>query len=765
MSSSCAYRFLFLIAFLCYARVEALGENRIFQIRHALSGDTLAITATRRVERSYRPGFPLSFWVEDAAWENPLANGLDPDGVDATGSPLERQALLEDFARFVEQTLVAPLESSQFSFLNPDNASLDGLHFLLLDVPDGFSDDPAEDQRKGSAVLARLDPDDLSSLKGLNNMNLVQIDLNPGTLGRSLVSGIEWDRSLYEIARVLGRLLFYQRHGEDEVWLEEGFNQYVAYRLLNQKPGHQSSQRVLDAPTVYPSEVNVYGENPYLVYPGFTFLRSNLDRVFFFETPRDLQDNRDFSRFRGFSYLFFTWLFHRMGGNFLTQLSDGDRFFQNVLLSNASGVEALAEPIQAAGLQFPDLLEEFQLSLLSTYREGLIGFSCCNISRPAGFTNMVEIETSSPQIVTTLERFQAHALRMKGQNTSSIVSGTLGFPASLAGMRVLGIQKDSEGDWFLESSPSREAILATTLTSSAILSLGYENPGVEEKLLLTLNTSDGRRQYQASATTRVLTRGLVLLASNQNFGTVSTAIEIDAADLPITATTVPIRVTVNGAGVFEIKVTNTTTSPLIWSLLPVGSTTGISLNGHGAVKLSQSRASLSTTVLGGGTSLIQRAQSSLNLVILHEVARSAEMELVFSVYSGELLPAGSGSGTSGGTPISEEEYRRLAGGGGGGCFVVTAASGGSEHWLVRFFCRIRDEVLLRNDWGTWMMECYYHHSPALARTIQGSDALRMLAWILLIPFGLLGILLFHPWLILALGIGWYNIRGKSCSVF
>jgi hypothetical protein len=71
---------------------------------------------------------------------------------------------------------------------------------------------------------------------------------------------------------------------------------------------------------------------------------------------------------------------------------------------------------------------------------------------------------------------------------------------------------------------------------------------------------------------------------------------------------------------------------------------------------------------------------------------------------------------------------------GGGCFIATAAFGTSAVHEINILRSFRDNFLMRGDSGQKFISFYYRISPAVAKAVEKSPALKLATRVMLAPF-------------------------------
>ena len=248
-----------------------VGSVRDFEVVTQPLATVNTVTATVRASTTVRPGLDITFWVEDTVWNSQQLNGLN------LSTPSDRQFVVDEFADWLTRVLMPKLEGSFFNLVEVNNSSSPGLNILILDIQDDF-------ENSGSFIGASFNPNDQSLTSGLNGMNLIYLDVNPGTLGSALVSGVSKRETYIELVRAISRLAQFQRDPTEEEWIREGLAQMMVYRFLNQEVFPNSLSRIIDAPNQGITEISNYLQDISAIRPTYVLDEQNINRVQVFQT-------------------------------------------------------------------------------------------------------------------------------------------------------------------------------------------------------------------------------------------------------------------------------------------------------------------------------------------------------------------------------------------------------------------------------------------------------------------------------------------------
>ncbi len=691
-------------------------------------GQVLSISAMVRATATLRPGLDLSVWVENSLFEGTTANGLNSllNPVSVEG---DRQSVLDDFAEWMKSVLVPSMEGTLFEIQEVTGSQSPGLNILLLDIQDGFED-------KGSFVGAHFLPQDQDPAGGWNGMNILYVDLNPGTLGIAQHALVNKRRTYMELTRVLSRLIQYQRDSTEENWVKEGISQYSVYRFLNSVNFPRSSSKILDAPTASPVEVNAYLQDITRMRAVFPFKDSDLDRVRIFQNPREPADNKDFEYFRGFSYLFFTYLFQRGDGDFRSRVSDGDRLFREILDQPLDGIEGLDLALSSRALgTFSELYKDYFLALqlpttetkynLESYRVPLLDL----LAYPL-------LDDPNDPPVLLVQAFQPSIVRV--ENPSGTTQREIHFsaPSGIGKSDVKVLRKDAAGNPRVETIILNDSVFE------------FLPPGVE-KWVFMLNLEQDSRNYRIQQIESRFTQEVPfsLFLSDSAKSTVSktevepaTPFPIDTSLVPTSSTTSNLLITLSQAGIFELYIENSSNFPVSLSLEDSVITTQITLEVR-----SESLASLSSLVpVTDEKVVILREGSRSRIAFYNENTQPVTVSLFVSAFDSELFSDLGQSASSLSAGLTAEQLQAIAGGGAGGCFVATAAYGTKNHPIVLILNRFRDEILMKFKSGRDFVNLYYLFSPPLAGVIAESSFLKLFIQLLLVPLTLFTLVLLNP---------------------
>ncbi len=680
------------------------------------------VTATVRAATTVRPGLELTFWVEDSVWNTQQMNGLN------LATPSDRQFVVDEFADWVTRVLMPKLEGSFFNLTEVNNSPSPGLNILMLDMEDGFQD-------SGSFIGASFDSNDQNLTSGLNGMNLIYLDVNPGTLGSSLYSGVSKRRTYIELVRALSRLAQFQKDSTEEEWIREGIAQMMVYRFLNQEVFPNSLSRIIDAPNQGIDELDDYFQNISSMYPEYELAQQNINRVRVFSNPRDPRDNSDGPAFRSFHYLFFTNLFHKAGGSFQTRVTDGDRFFRDLMIQSKDGLEGLQIVLNQYNLgSFEDLYVNFVLSLVVRTTENQYITPAINLSR-FSFVNYDLANTLPSSFISRLTSFGVDVKRVQNTSSADQYEIQMIIPSGLGQSKIYLLREDVNGNSYVEKQLTIEDLKELLL------------PGVEKQALiinLDNQTKDFLTQLVRSDLSNPSPQVLEPNSSGE-FGANTSAIVLSPEQVSTvlsTGVSGTIDLSFSASGVFSLPFSNNSSSTLRLSLPNNIVTTAITMDFHNETKLSVN----SLIPVTGERFLLLSGNSSTQIIFMNENTIPVTVSLTYDVVDSSLFPILDSPSTveSSSTALSQEELEKLAGGGAGGCFIASASFGNYKHPFVEILCLFRDKYLLSNTVGQNVVAWYYLNSPALAKIISSSKSLQLLGQLLLLPLVIFALIMLNP---------------------
>lgn len=693
-----------------------VGDQRDFNVPDTISGQIETFSASVRYAINVRPGLDLTIWVEDSVYQSTSLNGLNQTG---KGDLLQdRTNAIIEFATWLKTVLLPGFENSFKTFSEVNNSPSPGLNFLFLDLKDDF-------KTKGSYFASHFSPLDQEPSTGFNGMNLIYLDVNPGTLELEIEPNITKLTFYREIVRTLSRLLQYQSDSTEEVWIQEGISQFMTYRLLKEKSFPSSQSLILDAPAKGILELPDYFENISLMKAAYNFNVNNLDRVYFKRNQTDPNDNNDSKIFRSFSYLFFTYLFQRAGGSFLVSKTDGDRFFVDLMNQQLDGINGLNTTLAQRGLPiFSDLYTDYLLALVLRNQEEKYNIE--SFKTPVlNFIGFKSINLAGQFDLIQLQPYQSNFLNLT--NVDKIRTAKIEYTPqpSLQKSKIFLLKKDAKGDHHI----------VREMYDSDLGEFVGEN---EDLVSMTIHLDSDVKQFRSQLVIANAYQKIpLLLVGEKASSETSEAVQkfiVDDSNLPAQNQTGIIQISLNQAGIWEgLVFENRTNSPILWSLEKSIITTRVHLYTKNSRNLSLSSLEPKT---GVKVSLL-RENSSAEFVLINENENIANFSLFYEPLDSKLFPKEEVPTSTIPRELSREEQLKLAGGGSGGCFVATASFGSKSHPIVIMLSEFRDRYLLTNSIGSNFVKLYYKYSPSIAKSIAQSNFARWCCQIMLLPLVLL----------------------------
>ena len=705
-----------------------IGSVRDFDVVTQALATVDTYTATVRATRTVRPGLNISLWVENGVWDASNLNGLNSNVIS------DRQFVLDEFADWLAMVLIPKLEGSYFNIEEVNNSPSPGLNILFLDIEDDFKE-------SGSFIGSFFNSNDQNLESGLNGMNLIYVDVNPGTLGLELYQGVNKRYSYIELVRSLSRLIQYQKdHLEDE-WIREGVAQQMVYRLLNQEVFPNSLSRIINAPQQGIPRLEDYLNDLAGMRAEYELDHKNINRISIFTNPRDPRDNRDNNLYRSFHYLFFSYIFHLTGGSFQTRVTDGDRFFRDLILESNDGLAGLRKILTTQNVgTFEEIYVDFLFSIMLNTTESR--YSNPAISSPdLEFTNYDLITTIPTSLISRLPSFGVDIKRVLNNSSSDQHEINMIIPAGLNASKIFLLRNQANNNSYVEkqfdSVDLKELVLPDVEKRVLIVNLD----GMTKDFLTQLTRSDLSNStpipLEFNSSQSIIESTGVAVISEQQVSAIKTS--------GISGT---INLNLPSQGVFSLPLTNESTLAVRLSLPVNLATTAVKIDFFNET----SRSVNSLVPVTNDRLLILNGNSRVTMIFINENVLPVNIPLTYDLVSTNLYSSNPSESIleSDSDELTQAELEKIAGGGAGGCFVATASFGSIGHPFVRILCAFRDEYLLTNTHGQKFVEWYYRNSPSWAIKISNSNLLIILCQFLLLPLVLATSAILHPIIFLSL---------------
>ncbi|MBW7875968.1 MAG: hypothetical protein H3C47_08275 [Candidatus Cloacimonetes bacterium] len=305
----------------------------------------------------------VNIWVGSDEFNSATINHLNSaDGLfGLVNLQADRQLVVNEIGDRVRD-LILPGAVSAFGDLQAiNNSASDGINVLVYDIRDGFPG------TGGSYVGGYFDPTDRSGGSGNDNlMNILHMDTfpnNPG--GRSTVQyGLRKKDFYHVLAHEFQHVLHNQYDGSESIWINEGFSQFAIYRLLHQKQ-FVNGEKILNSPVDQPSQVPFWLTNP------TSSLLMTRDEP---QLTDQLGSRDDSAELRGLGYLFFNYLWQRLGGEISQNTAGADQLIRQIVQSPVKGVAGMETALAQVGLNFSQVFRDFVVALAADRDSGDITY-------------------------------------------------------------------------------------------------------------------------------------------------------------------------------------------------------------------------------------------------------------------------------------------------------------------------------------------------------------------------------------------------------